>query len=194
MSETLYSLTDKVIRLQQFVEEAENPEELAELLADSEEALELSIDDKLEGMMTIRQNKAARAEALKLEAKRLQDLAKAEENQVKRIEAYAESELLKLGYRHNDKNKKIREVGKFNIGFKKLPSVLEITDASKIPAKYMNMPPVPEATPDKKELLDLLKKKAEFLHGKKWSASVDELVLEDFGVKLVNDRQAFQVK
>lgn len=193
MSEALYSLTDKVKSLLNYIEAAENPEELAESLADTKELLDMSIDDKFEGMMTIRQNKLARVDALKAEAKRLTELAKTEEKQVEKIEKYAEFEMQKLGYSHKSKEK-MRAVGKFNIGFKKLPPILEIVDASKIPAKYMNIPAPPAPTPDKKELLDLLKLKAETLHGKKWSKEIDGLALEDFGIKMVNSNQKFEIK
>lgn len=190
--ETLYSLTNNLLRLQEFIEQAESPEELAELIADSKEALEISIDDKIEGMMTIRQNKLARANALKEEAARLKKLAESEEKAAERIVKYAADELSKLG--HNYKENAKKTVGKFNLQFKKLPPVVEIVDASKIPAQYMNIPPTPAATPDKKELLDLLKQKAEFLHGKKWTKEIDGLDLEEFGIKLVNNNSKFEVK
>ena len=192
VNETLYSLTNNLLQLLEYVESAENPEELAELIADSKEALELSIDEKLEGMMTIRQNKLARINALKEEAARLTDLAKSEEKAIEKIEKYAESELTKIGHNYKDNAKKM--VGKFNFTFKKLPPKLEIVDASKIPPQYMNIPTPPPAAPDKKELLDLLKKKAEFLHGKKWTKEIDELPLEEYGIKLVNNNSKFEVK
>lgn len=191
-NETLYSLTNNLLRLQEFIEEAENPEELAELIADSKEALELSIDEKIEGMMIIRQNKLARANALKEEAERLKKLAESEEKAAEKVEKYAASELEKLG--HNYKENAKKTVGKFNLTFKKLPPKLEIIDESKIPAQFMNIPAPPKPTPDKKELLDLLKKKAEFLHGKKWTKEIDGLDLEEFGIKLVNSNSKFEVK
>lgn len=193
MSETLYTLTDKLRLIQRHLEEAEDLDDLKELLQDTEEALSLSIDDKLEGMMTIRQNKLARVEALEAEAKRLKELAKSEQIQIKRLEEYAEFELKKLGYSYNAKDKK-RAVGKFTVGFKKLPPKLEILDESKIPMQYMNIPPMPQATPDKAELLKVLKQKAEFKHGKKWTKEIEEMEIEEFGVKLINNNQSFEVK
>jgi hypothetical protein len=192
VNETLYSLTNNLLRLQEFIEQAENAEELADLIADSKEALEVSFDEKLEGMMTIRQNKLARINALEEEAARLKKLAESESKAIGRIEKYAASELEKLG--HNYKEKAKKTVGKFDLQFKKLPPKLEIVDQSKIPAQYMNIPTPPPAAPDKKELLDLLKKKAEFLHGKKWTKEIDGLDLEEFGIKLVNNNSKFEVK
>jgi hypothetical protein len=192
MSESLYSLTDKMLKLLSFVEEAENPEELAELIADSKEALEISIENKLEGMMMIRQNKLARISALEEEAKRLKDIAAKEQKQVDKIEKYAQDEMTKLG--HSYKEKSSKAIGKFTLKFKKLPPKLEIVDASKIPTQYMNIPPAPAAKPDSKELLDLLKKKAELLHGKKWTKEIDGLELAEFGIKLINNNSKFEVE
>jgi hypothetical protein len=188
---TLYTLTNKVLMLQEYIEKAENPEELAELIADSKEALELSIDDKLEGMMTIRQNKLARVNALKEESARLAELAKKEQKEVERIEKYAQDQLSTLGHSHKEKSKKI--VGNFEMKFKKLPPKLEIVDAKKVPAKYMSIPKPKPAEPDKKALLDLMKEKAKFLHGDKWTKEIDELALEDFGIKLENNNQKFEI-
>jgi Siphovirus Gp157 len=193
-TESLYSLTDKMLQLLAFVERAENPEELAESIAATEAELQMSIEDKLEGMMTIRQNKLARIEALKNEAKRLTDLAKIEESAVGRIEKYAEDEMTRIGYTYKDKKKSTLAAGKFNLQFKKLPPKLEILDEKKIPMNFMNIPAPPPAAPDKKALLDALKKKAEFLHGKKWTGQIDELPLEEWGVKLVNNNSKFEVK
>jgi hypothetical protein len=193
-NESLYSLTDRMVQLLNFVEQAENPEELAESIAETKELLEMSIDDKLEGIMTIRQNKLARVSALEDEAKRLTELAKKEKTQIAKMEKYAEDELTRLGYSYKDKKNSVKAVGKFNMKFKKLPPKLEIIDAKKIPSDYMNIPPTPAAQPDKKELLDLLKKKAEFLHGKKWTKEIDELKLEDFGIRLVNNNQKFEIE
>ncbi|QFG05719.1 host-nuclease inhibitor protein [Bacillus phage 035JT001] len=193
MEATLYNLTDKMRALLDYIQDAENPQELEELLKDSKEALDLSIDEKLEGMMMIRQNKLARANALKEEAKRLNDLAKQEEAEVDRIESYAAYELEKLGYDHKAKER-YRSVGKFNLGFKKLPPSVEILDASKIPTQYMNIPVAPPPSPDKKEIAKLLKTKAETLYGSKWTKEKDEIVIEEFGVKLVNNKQKFEIK
>lgn len=191
-NETLYTLTNKVLLLQEYIEQAENPEELAELIADSKEALELSIDDKLEGMMTIRQNKLARVAAIKEESSRLLEIAKKEEKEVERIEKYAAQQLSEIGHSYKEKQK--RQVGMFNLKFKKLPTSIEIVDAKKIPMKYMSIPKAPEAKPDKKALLDLMKEKAKFLHGEKWTKEITELELAEFGIKLVNDRQKFEVE
>lgn len=192
--ETLYSLTDKVLLLLEYVEGSENPEELAQLLEDNQEALQLSIDEKLEGLMTIRQNRIARMNALKEEADRLSKLAKQEEKEIEKLTKYAEFELTRLGHTYKDKKLAKRTVGKFNLKFKKLPPKLEIVDASKIPTQYMNVPPTPAAKPDAKELLDLLKEKAEFLHGKKWTEQIEGLALDEFGIKLINNNSKFEIE
>lgn len=194
MSESLYSLTGKMLQLLAFVEEAENVEEMTESIAETKELIEMSIDEKLEGLLTIRQNKLARVNALKEESKRLLELAAKEDKEIEKIEKYAESQLSALGYSYKDKKLSTKAVGKFNLQFKKLPPKLEIIDAKKIPAQYMNIPPTPAAKPDSKELLDLLKTKAELLHGKKWTKEIDRLELEEFGIRLINDNSKFEVK
>lgn len=196
MSESLYTLTDKLLALAAYIESADGSEELKELLEDSEEALQLSIDEKLEGIMTIRQNKLARIGAIQDEIKRLNGIIEGEQKTVTRLEKYAEEELVRLGHSYKDKKKAVRAVGKFNLKFKKLPPKLEIVDAKKIPPQYMNIPTPkpPEPKPDAKELLDLLKQKAEFLHGKKWAKEIDGLELEEFGIKMVNNNQKFEIE
>jgi hypothetical protein len=192
MSGTLYELTNQMKMLQEYIEQAENPEELAVLIKDSKEALELSIDDKLEGMMMIRQNKQARIDGLKAEAERLLVVADKEQKEIDRIERYAEQQLTELGHSHKENQKRV--AGKFNFKFKKNPPKLEILDKDKIPAKYMNVPKTPAPAPDKAALLKLMKEKAEFLHGKKWTKEIDELVLEDFGIKMENNNQKFEIE
>lgn len=193
-NQSLYSLTDKMLQLLAFVEQAENPEELAESIAETQEALQMSIDEKLDAIMTIRQNKLSRVNALKEEAKRLTELAAKEQKQVEKMEKYAEDELTRLGYSYKDKKLSSKAVGKFNLKFKKLPPKLEIVDASKIPPQFMNIPTPPPPKPDAKELLDALKKKAEFLHGKKWAKEIDGLTLEEWGIKMVNSNQKFEIE
>jgi len=188
MSEfTLYELSNRMLELQALIENHEG--DMTDILLDTEEMLEMSLDDKLEGIMKVRQNKLAKVDAFKQEENRLAERRKREEKEISKLEQYLEAELTRLGY--NYKEKKKREVGTFAIQFKKLPPKLEIVNPDKIPFDYMNIPVV-QPTPDKKELLDFLKKKVaeKGLDIK----TVDEFAFDEYGIKLVNNGQKVDFK
>lgn len=186
---SLYEITKNISELEYIIENHEGEMNL-EVLGDTEESLQLSLDDKLEGIMKVRQNKLSRIETFKTEEKRLSELRKTEESSIAKLEKYAVMQLQRLGY--NYKGKKKRDVGIFAIQFKKLPPKLEILDETKIPMTYMNIPIPPNPTPDKKELLDFLK--AEVLKNGKDIKKIDEFNYADFGIKLINNGEKIDFK
>lgn len=186
---SLYEISKNISELEYIIENHEGEMNL-EVLTDTEESLQLSLDDKLEGIMKIRQNKLSRIDTFKAEEKRLAEMRKEEEKSIEKLEKYATMQLQRLGYNYKDKKK--RDVGIFAIQFKKLPPKLEILDETKIPMDYMNIPIPPKPTPDKKELLDFLK--AEVLKNGKDIKKIDEFDYAQFGIKLINNGEKVDFK
>lgn len=186
---SLYEITKSIAELEYIIDNHEGEMNL-DALRDTEESLELTLDDKLEGIMMVRQNKLSRIETFKNEEKRLAELRKEEESAIAKLEKYAVMQLQRVGY--NYKSKKRRDVGIFAIQFKKLPPKLEILDETKIPMDYMNIPIAPKPSPDKKELLDFLK--AEVLKNGKDIKKIDEFDYAKFGIKLINNGEKVDFK
>jgi hypothetical protein len=143
----LYELTGKYAEIQQLIEDGEDPE----VLADTLDALEEAIGDKVDAIHKLIRNIQADIDALKAEEKRLAERRKVLESQQERLKAYVERELSSAGI---DKVK--TSIGIF--GFRKAPPSIEILDISQIPAEYL-IPQEPKV--DKKGLLNHFKETGE---------------------------------
>lgn len=202
MSETLYSLTDKALELAQYIEDNAD-QNLEELLKDTIESIELSIDEKLEAILKIRQNKLAAAKAIKEEMERMKKRMDSLNGEAARLEAYLDFEVRRLGHTYKDKKMKKRVVGNWELSIKKKVPTLEIVDSNKIPMNFFVMQPAPAPAVDRKALLDHLKEKAiEHLEAtkdpdRKTKVKMDEVDvfdLEDMGIRLVNNQSTLNIK
>ena len=143
----LYELTEKYAELQKMIEDGVDPEALADTL----EALEGAIEEKVEAIYRLRQNLQADIEALKAEEKRLADKRKSLEAQVERLKEYVERELEAAGI---DKIK--TTIG--TVGFRKAPASVEILDVGKIPMEFL-IPQDPKV--DRRGLLNAFKNRTD---------------------------------
>jgi Siphovirus Gp157 len=190
MNETLYQLTGKLLEFQNFLEGFDaTDEESLKAMQDTMESLQISTQEKFEGLMKVRANKMARLQGVIMEINRLSDMKTSIEREIVSIEKYADMELSKLAQAHPKDSKKAFkfEAGAFTLKYKKLPPVLEITDAEKIPLQYMVMPPVPQEKPDKKAILDDLKKQID-------TKEIKDFEFPEWGVKVVNTNKKMEIK
>lgn len=89
----LYELTGSYAVLQQKIEDGADSEALAETL----EALEGAIEEKVEGIYKVRQNLQAMIDALDAEEKRLAERKKSLKNELERLKEYTVQQLSKTG-------------------------------------------------------------------------------------------------
>ena len=143
----LYELTGAYADLQQKIEDGADPE----ALADTMEAIEGAIEEKVEAIYQLRQNLQAEIDAYKAEEKRLADKRKALESRMEWLKEYVERELAAAGI---DKVK--TRIG--TVGFRNAPPSINILDISRIPKDYL-IPQDPKV--DKRGLLRDFKNRAD---------------------------------
>ena len=137
----LYELTNDFQQVQSMIEEGH------EGLEDTLEAINLSIEDKLENIGKVIRNLEAEVNAYKEEEKRLADKRKSIENNIKNLKGYAEEALRVTGER------KIK-AGLFTFSIQKNPPSVVINDEKLIPKQFY-VPVEPKL--DKSTIKDLLK-------------------------------------
>jgi len=143
----LYELTGKYAELQRAIEDGEDPE----VLADTLDAIEEAINEKVDAIYKVIRNIQADIDALKTEEKRLYEKRKALEMRQERLKAYVEEQMTAARI---DKVK--TTIG--NVGFRKAPPSIEVIDISLIPEAYL-IPQEPKV--DKKGLLNHYKETGE---------------------------------
>ncbi|MEB8649335.1 siphovirus Gp157 family protein [Bacillus cereus] len=122
----LYELTSNWNQLQMMMEDGVDPSELADTL----QAIEEAIDDKVHNIALVIRNFEAKAKAIKTEEKRLADRRKSLENNCKGLRNYTEQQMIAAGKR------KI-EGTLATVSLQKNQASLKIADDAVVPPEFM---------------------------------------------------------
>lgn len=150
----LYELNSKFLELQGILDELEDSPDvdLKEMIADSLESIEATIESKIENLIKLQKQYDAEADMFKSEKDRLQIKQKSAENKAENVKRFIEDQLKLLGY--DGTNKKQLQAGLWKANIQKnAPSLVVALDAV-IPKEYYRQP---EPVLDKRELLDAVK-------------------------------------
>ena len=121
--------------------------EAGEDVADTLEAIELTVEDKLESYAKVIRTFESRSTVKQLEIKRLQDSARTDEEAVKRMKSIMQEYLQRTG-------KRKVETPLFKIWMQKNPASVEVIDESLVPKEFYK---IPEPQLDKSALKNALK-------------------------------------
>jgi Siphovirus Gp157 len=190
----LYKLTGQLGQLKDMIAFAENKEEMEKMLEDTIEATEETIGEEVEGLIAIQREYEAEAEKFKREKEYFDKKERELKAKAETVKAFMAQTLAFMGIDHKNKRKITTKFG--NVGFQKNPPQLEIVDESKIPMEY-EIIPQPEF--DKKSMLADLKDRLTYEEqeeGKKkpTKKQLDELLIEEWGVKLVNNNSHLRIR
>lgn len=154
----LYELTESYQQILDAIEEMhEQGSNDMEVLYDTLESIEDTMQDKVDGIVYLIKNSEARAKALAEEEKAFREKKKAEENKVKQLK-----ELLNmhLDIRQVDKVKTDR----FNVWRQSNPPSLQVMDEESIPTVWFEVPE-PQPRLKKRDLLNHIKETGEAIDG-----------------------------
>lgn len=143
MKMKLYELTSNYRELQMMIEDGVDPSALADTL----QAIEESIQDKVQNTALVIRNLEADVDAIKAEEKRLADRRKAIENNCKGLKDYLYQQMTATDL------KRIKGTI-VTVGIQKNPASLDIAEGAIVPPEYM-IPQPPKV--DKKLLLAAVK-------------------------------------
>lgn len=146
---TLYELNGIFLQLQQLAEDGTD-------VTDTLEAVELSIEEKLEGYAMVIKNLQADTDGLKGEIERLTSRKRSLEANITRMKQ-AMADTLEL-IEPDAKGKKRFKSSKFTVSFRESTAVV-VDDASLLPQEFV----VVETKPNKKELAAYLKDGGEIM-------------------------------
>lgn len=144
----LYELTQALKQMESMIEEGEYTKED---LRDTLEALEMSIDEKVENIVKMVRNMESDVLALKEEEKRLEGRRKALESKVTGLKDYVSYTMTSVG-------KKEIKTPLFTAKFQKNPPSVDVYDEAMIPGEFFKVDIVEKL--DRKALLEHLKKGA----------------------------------
>lgn len=151
----LYELSQNFRNLQQVLENAEEDENLKELVINSMKELECDLSTKVENIVRLIKNLQAEVEALKAEEKRLAKERKTRENKIENLQGYLFDTISGL-------EKREVKGGIFTVSIKKNPPKAVVEELNAIPKQFIvNTPSV-----DKKMLKEALKN-GEMIEGAK---------------------------
>ncbi|HDR7526703.1 MULTISPECIES: siphovirus Gp157 family protein [Bacillus cereus group] len=139
----LYELTSNYRELQMMIEDGVDPSALADTL----QAIEESIQDKVQNTALVIRNLEADVDAIKAEEKRLAERRKAIENNCKSLKDYLYQQMIATDL------KRIKGTI-VTVGIQKNPASLDIAEDAVVPPEYMIPQP---AKVDKKSLLAAVK-------------------------------------
>lgn len=178
----LYEIAQNIIQLEELLESMEEGDDTFDSVKEYLDGLEIDLSHKVENIVKYIKNLEAQSEMYKVEKQRLMKLESSSKKKVEGLKEYLSEMLQSLGYDHKNKRKVETSIGK--VGFKKLPPKLEIVDIDKVPAQF-DKPLQREVS--KTDLLKYAKEMAGDLK------NVDEVVLEEIGVKIVNDNSSLLI-
>lgn len=185
-SKNVYDLTTDFEIVTQLLEDAEavGDEEFKEMLRATLEAIEGTIEQKLEALVKVRRNYEAEAEMYKAEKLRLEKKQQTATNNASRVTRYIEDALTRLGY--DAKNKKKVSAGLFKLGFNRVAPSLRVVDVKKIPKEFKT---IPDPIVDKRALLAHAKTLLKPEH-----INQDEIELKKIGVVIENGKQTLSIR
>ena len=134
----LYEITDALIQVEDLLEAGED-------VQDTIDALQLSMEDKIEGLVKVIRNFEASAEAKKNEAKRLKEQAEKDQANADRLKDWIKLNLIRLG-------KKKVETDLFKITVTKPREKVEV-DETRLPDDYFIIKREPISKTELKKLV-----------------------------------------
>jgi isopentenyl diphosphate isomerase/L-lactate dehydrogenase-like FMN-dependent dehydrogenase len=144
----LYEITDRYTQALELIHDPDKYDQLNDTL----ESLDEPMQEKLESIGKIRQNKLAEAEALKAEADRLMERAKKAKKEADSLANYVEFTMKK----HNFKK---LETPLFKFSFRKSTSLV-VTNIENVPEHFLKpQPPKPDVAGMKKHIKQVFEEK-----------------------------------
>ncbi|MER2060601.1 MAG: siphovirus Gp157 family protein, partial [Niallia sp.] len=143
--------------------------------------VDVDLTQKVDNIVKFIKNIESDAEMYKAEKQRLDKLEKTTKKKAENLKNYLIEILNRLGYDYKNKKKIKTSIG--NVGFKKNPPILEIFNIDKVPTEW-DKPKEREIR--KSDLLKYLKEQVEKLD--------DEVLFEELGVKISNNKSSLQIK
>lgn len=134
----LYEITDVLLQVEDLLEAGED-------VQDTLDALQLSLEDKIEGLVKVIRNFEASAEAKKNEAKRLKEEAEKDQANADRLKDWIKLNLIRLG-------KKKVETDLFKVTVTKPREKIEI-DETRLPDDYFIIKREPISKTELKKLV-----------------------------------------
>lgn len=134
----LYEITDALIQVEDLLEAGED-------VQDTIDALQLSLEDKIEGLVKVIRNFEASAEAKKNEAKRLKEQAEKDQANADRLKDWIKLNLIRLG-------KKKVETDLFKVTVTKPREKIEV-DETRLPDDYFIIKREPISKTELKKLV-----------------------------------------
>ncbi len=134
----LYEITDALLQVEDLLEAGED-------VQDTIDALQLSMEDKIEGLVKVIRNFEASAEAKKNEAKRLKEQAEKDQANADRLKDWIKLNLIRLG-------KKKVETDLFKITVTKPREKVEV-DETRLPDDYFIIKREPISKTELKKLV-----------------------------------------
>jgi hypothetical protein len=134
----LYEIADQFIKLDDFLPDLENADD-GQAYTELFDQLQGELSDKVHGCCCVIRNSESEANALAHEIKRMAAKKKALENKAQRVQDYLEYSLRTIG---QDKVK----TSLFDVGFRKLPPSVVITDENAIPDQLCRTKREPDKT------------------------------------------------
>jgi hypothetical protein len=184
---SLYELSENIKQLEYLLEQMD--EEDATFVTVEQylnSLIEVDLSTKVENIIKFIKNLEANAEMYKAEKQRLDKLEKSAKKKAEGLQNYLKVLLQSLGYDHKNKKKIQTTIG--NVSFKKNPPQLQIINIDKVPSEWDKPQKRTEDSIRKSEILKHLKEIYP-----EYNLS-DELVLEEIGVKIVNNNSSLQIK
>lgn len=170
----MYELVPQMMEVQALLDEAEEGTDLQELLKDTLESLEGSVESKFEGMVKIMRTFEAHAKAIKEERDALYKKQQALDNKAKSVKEFISHWMITLG-------KESVKAGIFNIKFQNNPTSLDWN-----PEEHWTL--VPEAfrtpQPDKVDAREFLK----------WFSELAEDEIEELGLHEIKVKQTRSIR
>lgn len=180
----LYDIAQNISQLEELLENMDENDATFEGVKQYLDSLvDVDLTQKVDNIVKFIKNIEAEADMYKSEKERLEKLQKQKKKQAENLKTYLADTLKAIGYNHVNKKKVQTTIG--TVSFKKNPPALEIVDLSKVPTEFDK----PLEREIKKS--ELLKYAKEIVGDLK---NVDSIVLEDLGVKIVNDNSSLQIK
>lgn len=134
----LYEITDALLQVEDLLEAGED-------VQDTIDALQLSMEDKIEGLVKVIRNFEASAEAKKNEAKRLKEQAEKDQANADRLKDWIKLNLIRLG-------KKKVETDLFKVTVTKPREKIEV-DETRLPDDYFIIKREPISKTELKKLV-----------------------------------------
>jgi hypothetical protein len=185
---SLYQISENIKELETLLEQMDEGDATIETVKEYLDNIkEVDLAEKVENIVKFVRNLRAQSDMYKAEKQRLEKLERSAKKKADGLEDYLSVMLQSLGYNHQNKRKIQTAIG--NIGFKKNPPKLEIVNIDKIPVEWDK--------PVKREVRnsDLLKYAKELVSEKGIDLKKEDAVLlEELGIKIVNDNSSLQIK